>query len=127
MFLHFFVIISDLKTTWPLICRILNYFYLRLISTKFASNWPAGSREDFKKINECLLILLSPLGNGIVLHLYYSESPLPKNDLCQLWVKLAKRFLRRSRKCKFLDVQIYGQTTDKGDQKTSLELSAQVS
>jgi hypothetical protein len=31
-----------------------------------------------------------------------SESPLPKDDLCQLWLQLAQRFCRRSRKCKSL-------------------------
>ena len=29
------------------------------------------------------------------------ESPLPKDDLCQVWLKLVQRF-RRSRKCKSL-------------------------
>jgi hypothetical protein len=33
-----------------------------------------------------------PLGKGGVLHLYNSESPLPKDDFCQLWLKLAQRF-----------------------------------
>jgi hypothetical protein len=36
-----------------------------------------------------------PLGKGVVLHLYTSESSLPKDDLCQLWLKLAQRFWRR--------------------------------
>jgi hypothetical protein len=30
------------------------------------------------------------------------ESPLPKDDLCQVWLKLALWFWRRSRKCKSL-------------------------
>jgi hypothetical protein len=34
------------------------------------------------------------LGKGIVLHLFSSESPLPKDDLCQLWLKLALQFWR---------------------------------
>jgi hypothetical protein len=37
-----------------------------------------------------------PLGKGVVLHLYNSESSLPKDDLCQLWLKLAQWFWRRS-------------------------------
>jgi hypothetical protein len=47
-------------------------------------------------------LLLSPHGEGVVLHMYNSESPLPKDDLYQLWLKLAQRFWRRSRKCKSL-------------------------
>ena len=30
------------------------------------------------------------------------ESPPPKDDLCQVWLKLAQWFWRRSRKCKSL-------------------------
>ena len=56
------------------------------------------------------------------------ESPRPKDDLCQVWLKLAQRFWRRSRKCKSL--QTDGRTDGRqtmGDQNSSLELSAQVS
>jgi hypothetical protein len=59
------------------------------------------------------------------------ESPSPKDDLCQVWLELVQWFWRRSRKCKSL--QTDGQTerqTDRrtpDDQKSSLELSAQVS
>ena len=35
-------------------------------------------------------------------HLNKSESPSPKDDLCQVWLKLAQWFRRRSRKCKSL-------------------------
>jgi hypothetical protein len=47
--------------------------------------------------------------------LYNSESSLPKDDLCQLWLKLAQWFWRRSWKCKSLTDrrQMDGQTTDK--------------
>jgi hypothetical protein len=66
-----------------------------------------------------------PLGKGIPLYLKNLESPPPKDDLCQVWSKLAQWFWRRSRKCKSLqtDGQMDGQTDD---QKSSLELSAQV-
>jgi hypothetical protein len=43
-----------------------------------------------------------PLGKRVVLHLYNSESPLPKDNMCQLWLKLAQRLWRRCRKCKSL-------------------------
>jgi hypothetical protein len=57
-----------------------------------------------------------PLGKGVVLHLYNSESPLLKDDFCQLWLKLAQQFWKRSRKCKSLILtdrcKTDGQTTD---------------
>jgi hypothetical protein len=44
------------------------------------------------------------------------ESPSPKNDLCQLWLKLVQWFWRRSRKCKSL--QTDGQTDRQTDGRT---------
>jgi hypothetical protein len=44
-----------------------------------------------------------PLGKGLsFICTESSESSLPKDDLCQLWLKLALRFWRRSQKCKSL-------------------------
>jgi hypothetical protein len=85
-----FVIISPLKRTWLLTCAILNSLYLRMICIKFDWNWPAGSREEFffKCFMNFYSFLSSPLGEGVVLHLYNSESPLPKDTLCQIWLKL---------------------------------------
>jgi hypothetical protein len=64
-------------------------------------------------------------------HLNKSESPPPKDDLWQVWLKLAQWFWRRSRKCKSLqtDRRTEGRTDRRtpGDQNSSLELSAQVS
>jgi hypothetical protein len=48
------------------------------------------------------------LEKGDPLHLNKLETPLPKDDLCQVWLKLAQWFWRRSRKCKSL--QTDGQT-----------------
>jgi hypothetical protein len=117
---HFciFVVISPLKRTWPLICTIFNSLYLRMICTKFYWIWLAGSgEEDFKKNFSKFLLFryYLPLGKGVVLHVYNSESSLPKDDLCQLWLKLAQRFWRRSWNCKSVTDrrQTDGQTTDK--------------
>ena len=45
-----------------------------------------------------------PLEKGMVLHLNKLEFPLPKDVLCQVWLKLAQWFLRRRCKCeKFTD------------------------
>jgi hypothetical protein len=43
-----------------------------------------------------------PLEWGVALHMNKSESPLPKDDLCQLWLQLVQRFWRKSWKCKSL-------------------------
>jgi hypothetical protein len=56
-----------------------------------------------------------PLEKGNPLHFNKLESPPPKDDLCQVWLKLAQWFWRRSPKCKSL--QTDGQTvrwTDDG-------------
>jgi hypothetical protein len=71
-----------------------------------------------KKIFEIFSVFLLfryylPLEKGYPLLLNKLDSPLPKDDLCQVWLKLAQRFWRRSRKCKSL--QTDGQT-DTGQQ-----------
>ena len=53
---HFciFVIISPLKSTWPLIWTIYNSLYRRMTYAKFDWNWPAGSEEKiFFNTNIC--------------------------------------------------------------------------
>jgi hypothetical protein len=67
-----------------------------------------------------------PLEKGNPLHLNKLETPPPKDDLCQVWLKLAQWFWR-SRKCKSL--QTDGQTTDnwRSEYVTSPKLPAQVS
>jgi hypothetical protein len=37
-------------------------------------------------------LLLSPLGRGVALHFNNLESSFPKDDLCQVWIKLALWF-----------------------------------
>ena len=77
------------------------------------------------------------LKKGGALHINKLEFPLPKDALCQVWLKLAQWFWRRRRKCV---CQVFdnnynnndnddynnGQGTDV-DQKSSLEPSVQVS
>jgi hypothetical protein len=112
-----FVIISPLKRTWPLICKILNSLYLKddlhQILLKLAF-W-FWRRRFLKVFGKFLLFrYYLPLGKASVLHLYNSESSLPKDDLCQLWLKLAQRFWRISWKCKSLTDrrQMDGRTDD---------------
>jgi hypothetical protein len=87
-------------------------------------------RRRFLKIFSVFLLFCDylPLEKGNPLHLNNLESPSPKDDLCQVWLKLAKWFWRRSQKCKSLqtDKQTDGRRRA-GDQNSSLELSAQVS
>ena len=53
------------------------------------------------------------------------ESTSPKDALCKVWLKWASGSGEEDENVKSL--QIDRQTTDKGDQKSSLELSVQVS
>jgi hypothetical protein len=46
------------------------------------------------------------LEKGYPFRLNTLESPLPKDDLCQVWSKLAQWFWRRSQKCKSLQTDI---------------------
>jgi hypothetical protein len=57
-----------------------------------------------------------PLEKGNPLHFNHLESPSLKDDLCQVWLKLAQWFWRKSRKCKSLqtDGPTDGRTTDNG-------------
>ena len=67
-----------------------------------------------------------PLEKGLTLHSIKFESPLPKDALCQIRLKLAQWFWRRRLKCeKFTRQTDRLRTTN--DQKSSLELSAQCS
>ena len=68
-----------------------------------------------------------PFGKGLALHFNKLESPSSRDTLCHVWLKLAQWFWSRRWKCeKFTDGQTDRWRTT-GDQKSSLELSAQVS
>jgi hypothetical protein len=60
-------------------------------------------------------LLLSPLGDGQPPSFEQFRIPSPNDDLCQVWLKLAQWFWRRSRKCKSLqkDGRTDGRTTNK--------------
>jgi hypothetical protein len=90
-------------------------------------------KKIFKNF-QCIftLLLLSPVGDGQPLSFEQFRIPSPNDDLCQVWLKLAQWFWRRSRKCKSLqtDGQQDGKTDGvrtKCDKKSSLEPLAQVS
>ena len=61
---------------------------------KFGWNWPSGSGEQlFFKISSTKLSSVFryylPLEKCLVLHVNIFESPLPKDDLIEVWLKLA--------------------------------------
>jgi hypothetical protein len=132
---YIFVIISPLKRTWPFIWTYLNNLEFPLPKDDLYQVWLKLAccflRRRFlkKKLSVFLLFCYYlPLEKGNPLHLNNLESPTPKNDLCQVWLKLAQWFRRRSRKCKSLqaDGRTDGRTGGRwttGDQKSSIELS----
>jgi hypothetical protein len=76
-------------------------------------------KKIFEQISVFLLFrYYLPWRRGFLLPLNKPESLLPKDDLCQVWLKLAEWFWRRSRKCKSLqtgtrtDGQTHGSTDD---------------
>ena len=64
----------------------------RMLCVKFSWNWPSGAGEEdinFHKSVFCLFCNYLPLDKGTALHLNKLESPLPKDALCQVSLKLA--------------------------------------
>jgi hypothetical protein len=61
-------------------------------------------RRNFLKIFSVFLLFCFylPLEKRVPLHLNTLESPLSKDNLCQVWLKLALWFWRSSRKCRSL-------------------------
>jgi hypothetical protein len=74
-------------------------------------------KKIFKNILSAILLFCYylPLEKGDPLHLNKLETPLPKDDLCQVWLKMAQWFWRRSQKCKSL--QTDGQTDRQTDRQ----------
>jgi hypothetical protein len=65
-----------------------------MICAKSGYNSPSGSGEEVENIF-LLFCYYLPLEKGYPLHLNKIESPLPKDDFCQVWLRLAKWFWRR--------------------------------
>jgi hypothetical protein len=97
---YIFVIISPLKRTWVALFQTnLNSLHQMIICAKFDWIWPAGSKEeDFFFNFQCIftLLLLSPLGERLSPSFEKKlEYPWPKDNLCQVWLKLVQWFCRR--------------------------------
>ena len=70
-----------------------------MLCAKIGWNWLSGSGEEIFLISLMYFRYFCnnlPLEMGWVLHLNKLESPSPKDALCQVWLKLAQWFLRRS-------------------------------
>ena len=127
MFRTYFII-SPWKRAGPFIWTNLNPLYPRMLCAKFGWNWSSGSGEEDENVKNLqtdrqtdvfgwnwlsgfgeedflnfvntfsLFSNYLPFEKGGALHLNKLESPLHKDALCQVWLKLARWFWRRSRK-----------------------------
>ena len=99
MHFKYFVIISSLRRAWPLIenknlepsspKNALCQVWLKM------AQW--FWRRRFLKVFNLFLLFphYLPFGKDVAFHLNKLESPLPKNALCQVWLKLVKWFCRK--------------------------------
>ena len=110
-------IINFMRIHWFFIWTNLNPLHPMMLWAKFGCNWLSGSgEEDFFNFDNVFSLFRNylPLEKGGALHLKKLESPLPKDALCQVWLKLAQWFWIRRWKCeKFTDRRTDRQTTDK--------------
>ena len=120
VFIHYFVIISSWKRadhfTWTNMNPAL---HPRMLCSKFGWDWLSGSGEkDFFNFVNAFSLFRNylPLEKGGTLHLNKLESPLPKDALCQFWLKLAQWFWREKMKMwkvyRQTDAETDGQTDD---------------
>ena len=72
----------------------LKLHYARKLPCKFELSWSSGSWKDFKMIPSYFCNYL-PFEEDLPLHLNKLEFPSPKDDLYQVWLKLAQWFWRR--------------------------------
>jgi hypothetical protein len=101
---YIFVIISSFKRIWPFIWR--NSFKDNLYQVWL--NLVSWFWRRFLKNFQCIftLSLLSPLQEGLSPSFEQTWIPSPKDDLCQVCLKLAQWFWRRSWKCKSLQTDV---------------------
>ena len=90
-----------MRIAWFFIWTNINSLYPRLLCAKFGWNWPSGSGGgDFL----ILSLYFSPFHNYLpleknaALHLNKLESPLPKDALCQVWLKFGPVVLEKKMK-----------------------------
>jgi hypothetical protein len=91
-----------LSNPWVDIILVTNHV---IIEQHFCTVYCRYERIFRWEANFLLICYYFPLEKGVDLYLNKVESPLPLNDFCQLWLKLAQRFWRR--KSKTLKVQAH--------------------
>mgnify|MGYP003684193043 CR=1 FL=1 len=103
MYFHNFLIISPWKREWPFIWTNLNPLQ------------PRCSGDIWRFFNFVNVFSLFrnylPLEEGRALHLNKTESPSPKDALCQVWLKLTMWFWRRRWKCEKFTITTKTPTT----------------
>jgi hypothetical protein len=94
-----------LKKTWSFIWKKIRIFYTQgwFLSSLIEIGLLVLEKRIFKNFSAFLLFCYDlPLEKVVPLHLNNLESSSPKDDLCQIWLKLTQWFWRRCRKCKSL-------------------------
>ena len=124
MYFHYLVIIFPWKRAGPFIWTNLNSLHARMLCDKFGWNWPTGSGNFVNVFSQFHNNLSLEKGGAPLLNKH--ESPSSKDALCQVWLKLAKWFWRRSWKCKVYDDDNDNDKDNRQqttfDQESSLEL-----
>jgi hypothetical protein len=82
------VIVPPLPPHRTMMWTILNLHFIRELSCKYDLFCRCGSREDFN-ITPTHFCDYLPFRKSLVLYLNNLELPLPKDDLYQVWLKLA--------------------------------------
>ena len=97
MYFRYFVIISPSKKGGALNLNKLEFPLpkdaLCHVWLKLAKRFWGRKFLNFVNVFSLFLIYPPPLEKGRVLHLNKLESPLPKDALCQVWLKLDQWFL----------------------------------
>jgi hypothetical protein len=109
---EFHLPMNDLYQVW---LKLSYWFWRRRLKKKNKPKKKQTQKTNLKTVYFHSFAIISPWGGFFPINFYNSEFHLPKDDLSQLWLKLAVWFWRRSQKCKSLtDKKTDGQTTDNG-------------
>ena len=79
---RYFVIISPWKRAGPFVWTNLNSLYPTMLCAKLNWNWPSGGRFFNFVVDYFLFRNYLLLQKGVVLNLYKSKFPLPKDVFC---------------------------------------------
>ena len=84
VFIDIFLLSPFGKEHEPFLITHLYPLHHKILCAKFSLNWLSGSGEEDLQFIFAFVILLSRKRD---LHLNKLESPLPKDALCQVWLK----------------------------------------